>query len=262
MAYEKQNFIAGDILRAVQLNMMEKGIYESVSVNEQELTEEQKAQARANIGAAAIGDVSGGGSSGDGDGGTAVRFTSQNLTEGEKAQARMNINAASKADVNGLGKRIDDLGAGIDGLQGEIGGLQDKVDTSGTVTSAIHSIVDDAIDGLNIEEYAKTTDLGKLAVKDVISTSDMEVELGQSIVSLQQDRHSHDNKGVLDGITESDKNMWQQAYAKMHQHENRGTLDSLTDEWVASVYRKSSVFLDSDLLSGIDDNDLWLQIVN
>ena len=50
MAYEKQNFKPGDILRAEQLNLMEKAIFESVSINEQELTEEQKAQARLNIG--------------------------------------------------------------------------------------------------------------------------------------------------------------------------------------------------------------------
>lgn len=51
MAYEKQNFKPGDILRAEQLNLMDKAIFESVSTNEQELTEEQKAQARLNIGA-------------------------------------------------------------------------------------------------------------------------------------------------------------------------------------------------------------------
>lgn len=51
MAYVKQNFIPGQKLKADHLNKMEQGICDSVSINEQKLTEEQKAQARLNIGA-------------------------------------------------------------------------------------------------------------------------------------------------------------------------------------------------------------------
>lgn len=54
--------------------------------DEQDLTEEQKAQARANIGAAAVGEGGGGGTA-DG----AVLYTKQNLTAAQKAQARENI---------------------------------------------------------------------------------------------------------------------------------------------------------------------------
>ena len=50
MSYEKQNFENGNVLTAEQLNHMEAGISNSVSVTEQNLTEAQKAQARANIG--------------------------------------------------------------------------------------------------------------------------------------------------------------------------------------------------------------------
>lgn len=50
MAYEKQNFIPGQKLKADHLNKMEQGICDSVSINNQELTNEQKAQARLNIG--------------------------------------------------------------------------------------------------------------------------------------------------------------------------------------------------------------------
>lgn len=56
MAYEKQNFIPGQKLKASELNHMEDGIANAVSVTDQTLSEEQKAQARANIGAAAEGE--------------------------------------------------------------------------------------------------------------------------------------------------------------------------------------------------------------
>jgi hypothetical protein len=51
MAYKKQHFIDDEVLEAAQLNHMEDGIANAVSVTEQNLSEEQKAQARKNIGA-------------------------------------------------------------------------------------------------------------------------------------------------------------------------------------------------------------------
>jgi lysophospholipase L1-like esterase len=57
MAYTKHNFKSGDKLYASQLNEMDEQIYNSLLYTEQTLTEEQKAQARANIGATAGVDV-------------------------------------------------------------------------------------------------------------------------------------------------------------------------------------------------------------
>lgn len=50
MAYEKQNFTDGQTLTADHLNHMEEGIANAVLYTPQTLTEDQKAQARANIG--------------------------------------------------------------------------------------------------------------------------------------------------------------------------------------------------------------------
>ena len=58
----------------------------AVLYTEQSLTDEQKAQARENIGAAAIGEGGGGESSGN-----AVLYTEQDLTSDQKTQARKNI---------------------------------------------------------------------------------------------------------------------------------------------------------------------------
>lgn len=57
MAYTKHNFKSGDKLYASQLNEMDEQIYNSLLYTEQTLTEAQKAQARANIGATAGDDV-------------------------------------------------------------------------------------------------------------------------------------------------------------------------------------------------------------
>ena len=61
-------------------------------INRQNLPEDMKALARANIGAAAVGE---GGGTVDG----AVLYTEQNLTEEQQTQARTNIGAATVADV-------------------------------------------------------------------------------------------------------------------------------------------------------------------
>lgn len=57
MAYTKHEFKSGEILYASQLNEMDEQIYNSLLYTEQTLTEAQKAQARANIGATAGDDV-------------------------------------------------------------------------------------------------------------------------------------------------------------------------------------------------------------
>ena len=57
MAYTKQGFKSGDKLYASQLNAMDEQIFNSLVYTEQTLTEAQKAQARANIGATAGEDV-------------------------------------------------------------------------------------------------------------------------------------------------------------------------------------------------------------
>lgn len=65
---------------------------EVITFNEQSLTEEEKAQARANIGAAAVGEGGGGSPN-------AVLYTEQTLTPEEQTKARANIGAAGSAEV-------------------------------------------------------------------------------------------------------------------------------------------------------------------
>jgi lysophospholipase L1-like esterase len=95
MAYEKHYFENGQTLTADHLNEMDDGIeraqnIEAILYTEQTLTDEQKAQARTNIGAVSeesaeqlrnkVDSLD-----------SAVLFTEQTLTEEQKAQARANI---------------------------------------------------------------------------------------------------------------------------------------------------------------------------
>ena len=57
IGYERQNFKDGQVLTAECLNCIEDGICNSISVTEQNLTPDQKTQARKNIGAATVADV-------------------------------------------------------------------------------------------------------------------------------------------------------------------------------------------------------------
>lgn len=75
MAYEKQNFIPGQKLKASQLNHIEDGIVNAVSVTEQTLTEAQKSQARKNL---ALDDIA--------DGKSAYEYATEAGYEGTEAE--------------------------------------------------------------------------------------------------------------------------------------------------------------------------------
>lgn len=51
MAYEKHNWVNGEVIDADKLNHIEEGIAETIQLTEQTLTDEQKLNARTNIGA-------------------------------------------------------------------------------------------------------------------------------------------------------------------------------------------------------------------
>lgn len=82
-------------------------------------------------------------------------------------------------------------------INSAITALQNKVDTTGTVSAAITA----AINALGISAYAKTADLGDLAAKDTVAESDLDTALAQKVNAAAQGNHSHSNKTVLDGVT-------------------------------------------------------------
>lgn len=92
--------------------------------------------------------------------------------------------------------------------------LQNKVDTTGTVSAAISA----AISALNIGSYAKTADLGDLAAKDTVSESDLDTSLKEKVNAAAEGNHSHGNKTVLDDITAAKVTAWDSKAAGDHTH--------------------------------------------
>lgn len=82
--------------------------------------------------------------------------------------------------------------------------LQNKVDTTGTVSAAISA----AINALGISAYVKTDDLGALASKDTVAESDLATDLKEKVNAAAEGNHSHGNKTVLDGITAAKVSAW------------------------------------------------------
>lgn len=82
-------------------------------------------------------------------------------------------------------------------INSAITALQNKVDTTGTVSAAITA----AINALGISSYAKTADLGALAAKDTVAESDLATALKEKVNAAAEGNHSHTNKTVLDGVT-------------------------------------------------------------
>ena len=89
-------------------------------------------------------------------------------------------------------------------MNAAITALQNKVDTTGTVSAAIT----DAINALGISAYAKTADLGDLATKDTVAETDLATELKTKINTAANGNHAHSNKSVLDGITSAKVSAW------------------------------------------------------
>lgn len=92
--------------------------------------------------------------------------------------------------------------------------LQNKVDTTGTVSAAISA----AISALGISAYAKTADLGDLASKDTVTESDLDAALAEKVNAAAEGNHSHGNKTVLDDITAAKVSAWDSKAAGDHTH--------------------------------------------
>jgi hypothetical protein len=92
--------------------------------------------------------------------------------------------------------------------------LQNKVDTTGTVSAAISA----AISALNIGSYVKTADLGSLATKDAVAESDLSTALKEKVNAAAEGNHSHGNKTVLDDITAAKVTSWDSKAAGDHTH--------------------------------------------
>lgn len=154
MAYKRQNFADGDLLTADKLNQIEDGIVaneenasKSVKFEYQLLSETQKAQVRANIGALGKDDIPENPSGGETVEGAVKYNEAQSLTNSQKSQARANIGAIGQSDLESATNTALDKAKesgefdGKDGKDGTNGkdGANGKDGTSVTVASVNES---------------------------------------------------------------------------------------------------------------------------
>lgn len=109
--------------------------------------------------------------------------------------------SSHKTDAAAMNSAILALEAIVDG----IGGDGEK--------ATVVAYVTDAIDALNIGDYAKAADLTALAAR---------------VTTLEGKAHEHSNKAELDKIASGDKSKWDGAVAKQHEHSNKTVLDGIT----------------------------------
>lgn len=117
------------------------------------------------------------------------------------------------SDAAAMNSAILALQAIVDG----IGGDGEK--------ATVVAYVDDAIAALKIGDYAKAADLTDLAAR---------------VSAVEGKAHEHENKTILDGISETKVNAWDGAVAKQHEHENKTVLDGITAEKVADWDSKAA----------------------
>ena len=181
--------------------------------------------------------------------------------------------------------------------------LQNKVDTGDKTVSAY---VTDAINALSIGDYAKAADLtalagrveaaegkitalegtvnglGDLAVKDVVSESDLDSALAEKVNAAAEGNHAHANKGVLDGISAEKVAAWdasegnakgyadglnnamdarmQAVEALKHTHDNKTVLDGITAANVASWNGKAKVYGASETVD-LAEGEIFIQLI-
>ncbi len=109
--------------------------------------------------------------------------------------------SSHKTDAAAMNSAILALEAIVDG----IGGDGEK--------ATVVAYVTDAIDALNIGDYAKASELTALAAR---------------VTTLEGKAHEHSNKAELDKIASGDKAKWDGAVAKQHEHSNKTVLDGIT----------------------------------
>lgn len=153
------------------------------------------------------------------------------------------VNAIEADYLKGADKT--ELQKGIDDLEAFVGTLPE-----GATSTTVVAYIQEAINALKIGDYAKASDLtsltarvkavedicaglGALATLDEVTEDVIAADVMAKINASAEGNHAHDNKAVLDGITDALIAQWNEAYAKAHEHTNKAELDKVADGDVA-----------------------------
>lgn len=109
--------------------------------------------------------------------------------------------------------------------------IAEHKDAADALTSAIGLKADKT----TVDAIQATIDgLGTLATKSEITEAELGADLKAKINASAAGNHSHDNKAVLDSITEAKVTDWDDAVAKEHEHANKAVLDDINATKVAA----------------------------
>lgn len=89
--------------------------------------------------------------------------------------------------------------------------------------------IDDVIEKVENIEISGTTDVSWLNLRDK-----PELLTDANIQKWDEQSHKHDNKTVLDAITENNVTNWNNAVNQAHKHDNKTVLDTITEENVTN----------------------------
>lgn len=158
-----------------------------------------------------------------------AKATSADLTAGLSARpTTAEMNAAISAAVA-------DLIGGAPGAYDTFKELADYIATHENVADALTAAVGNKADASLVATIKATVDaLGSLATKSTVSESDLDADLKAKVNAASQGNHSHENKNVLDSITETHVSSWN---------------------------GKGKFYASSTRPAGLTSNDLWAKII-
>jgi len=117
---------------------------------------------------------------------------------------------AKGADLTALGTRVGDNEADIAELQAAVGVGAGSGETLTSRVSDLEALVGDSTDGL-VKDVADNTAAISANTAAISANTANIAGHGTKIEALESSAHTHDNKGVIDGITSAKVNAWDNA---------------------------------------------------
>lgn len=171
------------------------------------------------------------------------------------------METAISTAVSGLKSEL--MGEGVPEALDTFKEIADCLESNKEVADALNAAIGTKADKTVVESLQKTiNELGSLATKSTVSEMDLDDALKEKVNSAAEGNHSHANKNVLDGITDTKVNNWDDAAAAKHTHDNKAVLDGITGDDVIEWNSKGSIFVSKTEPENLEEGDLWFGLVD
>lgn len=131
--------------------------------------------------------------------------------------------------------RTELMGEGVPEAYDTFKELADYITTHQEAADALTAAVGNKADKTTVEAIQATVDaLGALASKDKVAETDLDDTLKAKVNAAAEGNHAHDNKTVLDGITEEKVTAWD-GKSKIHYSATEPATLAEGDLWVQLV---------------------------